>query len=55
MKEKDFYNSKIIEHGHILNELNNENFELKRKIDENEINLNDLMMQLAQEKDVLDA
>ena len=55
MKEKDFYNSKIIEHGHILNELNDENFELKRKINENEINLNDLMMQLAQEKDVLDA
>ena len=55
MKDTDFYNSKIIEQSHILDEINNENRELKRKIDEYEINLNDLMMQLAQEKDVLDA
>lgn len=55
MKDTDFYNSKIIEQSHILDELNNQNRELQKKIDENEINFNDLMMQSAQEKNVLDA
>jgi hypothetical protein len=48
------YESTIMEQSHILDEKNNENRELQRKIDENEINLNNLIMQLAQEKSVLD-
>ena len=58
MKDADLqyklYESTIMEQSHILDEKNNENRELQRKIDENEINLNNLIMQLAQEKSVLD-